>query len=453
MKLIYALIIVPLILSAIIVLQKIFIQQSIDTFSTLAICALLFLSLLAVFSLLLCRQKDWRAVENLWLSVVSSILTYMVVDLVAGYLFIKPLSPPLVPDQYVHHKMQPNTFSRFNTEDFDYIQRVNNIGLRGRDIALAKKDSIFRILILGDSFTMGKGVQDDETFAALLEESLKGRRMKVNGKTVEVVNAGVNSYAPILSFLQLSRELGHLRPDFVVLNLDMSDLIQEVAYRHAATYDANGEIVGVSGENPWTWRSVLDAPLPRENNRSNVRTPVPTVIRRWINYRLYVTRLFVLYLDTLFNESAQITIDNAVTLKNPELLKHTLAADELSRKKQWENIFDSILKIKGYCDANGIDFLLTVYPWGHQVNEKEWVPGRSGFVPDGSVVSDKSIRTIEDFALANKVDLLNVFPAFRAHNGGTALYFRHDMHWTTEGHKLMAQEFEKFLLAKYVKSP
>jgi hypothetical protein len=33
----------------------------------------------------------------------------MVVDLGAGYLFIKPLSPPLVPDQYVHHKMLPNT--------------------------------------------------------------------------------------------------------------------------------------------------------------------------------------------------------------------------------------------------------------------------------------------------------------------------------------------------------
>jgi hypothetical protein len=452
MKLISVLVVVPLILIAIIVLEKVVTHQSIGTFFILAISALLILSLLAGFSLLLYRRKKRQIVQNLWLAVVSSILTYMVVDLGAGYLFIKPLSPPLVADQYVHHKMKPNTFFRFKTEDFDYIQRVNNIGLRGRDIDLGKKDNVFRILMLGDSFTMGKGVQDDETFSVVLQKSLEAQKVKVKGKTVQVVNAGVNSYAPILSFLQLKTQLRAARADLVALNLDMSDLIQEVAYRGAAIYGPNGEISGVSGENPWTWRSVLDAPPPKEDKRSGVRPPVGTVIRRWINRRLYISRLVLLYLDRLFKESAQITIDNAVTLRNPELLKHTLATDESSRKEQWENVFDSILNIKRYCDAHGIDFLLTVYPWGHQVNEKEWVPGRSGFIPDGSVISDRSIQTIEDFAAVNKVEVLNVFPAFRGHNGGPALYFSYDMHWTPEGHKLMAKELEQFLKRKYAQT-
>lgn len=92
MKLIYVLIIVPLILIAIIVLQKIFIQESIGPFSTLAISALLFLSLLVFLSLLLYQRKKWQTVQNLWLAVVSSIVTYAVIDMGAGYLLIEPLS-------------------------------------------------------------------------------------------------------------------------------------------------------------------------------------------------------------------------------------------------------------------------------------------------------------------------------------------------------------------------
>jgi hypothetical protein len=104
----------------------------------------------------------------------------------AGYLLIKPLSPPLVPDDYVHRKMKPNTFSRFKTNEFDYIQRVNNIGLRGHNVDMVKGLNIYRILMLGDSLTMGKGVQDDETFSSILEESLRSKKLKIKGKTVQV---------------------------------------------------------------------------------------------------------------------------------------------------------------------------------------------------------------------------------------------------------------------------
>jgi hypothetical protein len=86
-----------------------------------------------------------------------------------------------------------------------------------------------------------------------------------------------------------------------------------------------------------------------------------------------------LYIDGLFNDSKEITIDNTVTLRYVNLLKHTLTEDESNRKEQWEKVFDSIKKIKIYCDDRGIDFLLTIYPWGHQVNDKEWDSGRKDF--------------------------------------------------------------------------
>ncbi len=123
----------------------------------------------------------------------------------------------------------------------------------------------------------------------------------------------------------------------------------------------------------------------------------------------------------------------------------------MQRKEQWQDVFDSILKIKKYCDDSGIKFLLTTYPWGHQVSKNEWRHGRFALVPQNAMVSDKSIQIIEKFSLNNNIDLLNVFPAFRSYNGKSALYYSYDMHWTQTGHKVMADELKRYILAKYLK--
>ena len=340
----------------------------------------------------------------------------------------------MIPDQFLHHKLEPSTYWELRTREYDYVQRVNTIGLRGSDIQLRKKPDTYRILMLGDSFTMGRGVSDDHTFSALLEESLNGKTRTLDGKNFEVLNAGVDSYTPLLSFIQLTKIASPLEPDLVVLNLDMSDLLQEVGYRNAATLGADGEIAGVDG---------------REEEVEKEGFSPATAVRHWVDQNLYVTRLILFYLDEWAEDSDESTIRNTVVLANPELLRHTLSEDEADRREQWQNIFDSILKIKKYCEDEDMSFLLTLYPWGHQVNETEWVPGRRRFIPDGAVVSDKSVHRVEDFAATVNIEVLSVFPAFRSYDGESPLYFKYDPHWTATGHKLMAREFERFIEATY----
>ena len=83
--------------------------------------------------------------------------------------------------------------------------------------------------MLGDSFTMGKGVEDDSTFSAMLDRS-----MSAGDQSVEVLNAGVDSYSPLLAYLRITKTLPDLDPDLVVLNFDMSDLVQDAFYRSGA---------------------------------------------------------------------------------------------------------------------------------------------------------------------------------------------------------------------------
>ena len=66
-------------------------------------------------------------------------------------------------------------------------------------------------------------------------------------------------------------------------------------------------------------------------------------------------------------------------------------------------------------------------------------------MPEGSVISDRSLERIRAFAAQNSIALLDLFPAFRAYAGSAPLYYRFDMHWTPAGHRLYARELQRLV--------
>jgi hypothetical protein len=421
-KFIWVLFVTTIALIAWIVYERYLVQSEFGPSSMLAVFLLVCFALALIITLLSYGTRFYEYITRIWLLVISTGMTFIIADLVAGALLIKTLSPELSPDKFRHHKLVPNTYSRFEQKDFSYIQRVNNIGLRGKDRTLEKPLNHYRILMLGDSFTMGKGVEDDQTFSFLIEESLNKNNI-CQTTTFEVLNGGVDSYAPILSYLQLSRDLVHLDPDVIVLNLDVSDLVQEAAYRENAIYNSNGEIVGVPG----TERPVL------LNQR----------IRRWIDQNMYFTRLILFYTNKLLGYK-DLSIQGVVTRANNEIIKYTLSEDKTNRNKQWKQMFDSISMIKKFSDDRSISFILVIYPWGHQVNDSEWIPGRYNFMSKDATASDKYLETIYQLSEKFGITLVNLFPLFRTYKSNSQLYFDYDMHWTVEGHKVIAKGLERF---------
>ncbi len=408
--------------SGLIFYERYIVQGFLDNFTLLLLAGAGSVAFFCITSLALLPTARGERVRKFWLGLLATGLTYAAADILAGLALIPPLSPALVGDQIVHHRLLPNTHSALYSRDFSYIQRVNNMGLRGRETSVQKTPGTRRIALLGDSFIMGKGVEDEETAAAVLEHALRQ-----DGHLVEVLNGGVDSYAPILSLLQLRTLFAPLDLDLVVLNLDMGDLLQEQAYRGRAAYDKSGRLIGVDGR--------LDGiGLPRTQRWRN-----------WINEHLYFSRLFVYYIQHWAHRHRGVNVANVVGMANPTILAHTLASDTDSRDEQWRLLFSSILDIRTFCAERGIHFILTTYPWGHQVNEREWTPGRLAFVPEGAVISDRSPQRVRDFAASSGIEFLDLFPAFRAYNGEAPLYYSFDMHWTPAGHRLLALELQRLI--------
>ena len=88
----------------------------------------------------------------------------------------------------------PNITFRFIYMDYDFrlssgnvwktrsvISHINRYGLRGPNIEPKKPEGVFRILALGDSFTFGEGVSDNETFVVQLEKILNAEKNTTAG--------------------------------------------------------------------------------------------------------------------------------------------------------------------------------------------------------------------------------------------------------------------------------
>jgi hypothetical protein len=88
----------------------------------------------------------------------------------------------------------------------------NEIGLRDAAIEPKATDEL-RILVLGDSITMGWGVAEQDTYCRQLESSL-ARRL---GRNVRVINSGVGGYNTVQELAFFRRHREELKPDLVLL--------------------------------------------------------------------------------------------------------------------------------------------------------------------------------------------------------------------------------------------
>ena len=377
----------------------------------------------------LSKTRHRELVRNLLMAFSVTVVAYLTIDFMAGWLLIVPLSPPLVPDQYRHHALVPDSHAELRQRDFSYIQRANKLGLRGRETTMEKPADTKRILMLGDSFTMGKGVEENETFAVLVEESLQESLSACGGGTVEVLNGGVDSYAPILSYIQFDRDLASFSPDLVILNLDNSDLIQEQAYRQQAVRSKDGTIVAV----------------PQIGQDSLYEQ-----FLSWTTRNLYITRIALVYLTRAMDHK-EISVRRVVNEFGREHFAHTLEGD-IDRSAQWQDIFESISHIKRRADSIQSKFLLTTYPWAHQVNSTDWIPGRYMFMDEKEQTSNTTQQTIRQHSANSEIDLYEALAEFKKYKGSEPLYFKYDPHWTPLGHRLMAAGLANYIAKHHLQA-
>lgn len=111
-----------------------------------------------------------------------------------------------------------------------YSLQTNSVGLRNVE-ELSQDENTLRILAIGDSFTFGPYVENEDTWPAQLETSLNTRFYPT--KQFEVLNAGISGYTAA-DQLEYLREKGlALNPDLVLLGVFPNDIIDYRPHKRA----------------------------------------------------------------------------------------------------------------------------------------------------------------------------------------------------------------------------
>jgi len=99
---------------------------------------------------------------------------------------------------------------------------INSEGLRDREFSLEKPPGVYRVLMLGDSTTLGWGVREEDTAAKLLERKLN-EALPPGFNHVEVINTGVGNYDTVQEVTYYETIGWKYHPDLVVLVFFIND--------------------------------------------------------------------------------------------------------------------------------------------------------------------------------------------------------------------------------------
>jgi lysophospholipase L1-like esterase len=100
--------------------------------------------------------------------------------------------------------------------------KINSQGLRDHEYPLARTPGSYRIMMLGDSTTLGWGVRLEDTAAKILERELN-ESGTAGGKRFEVLNAGVGNYDTVQEVTYYETRGRAFRPDMVILVYFIND--------------------------------------------------------------------------------------------------------------------------------------------------------------------------------------------------------------------------------------
>ena len=381
---------------------------------------------------------------RIWLGRMVSVTLAVLAALLVGELafrvfWLKQLTIRAgIEHPHFHHRLKPYETYAFTSAEFNAGTRTNRYGLRGPDPVVPKPPGVIRILMLGDSFTFGFPVQDQETFCVLIEQGLRAQ-----GYPVDVVNGGVSGASPTLHYIALRDQFLDFDPDLVMLWYDMGDIQEDQWFQKNLLYDKAGRIVRcdpyyIHGRfSVWEWLKHWSA-LAKYVDAKVLRT---------------VARLRLLgfggYLKVkLRGERAKVAIARLKREQHAEdlaeydrflLLRESSTEEMLA--PYWALSRRYLVMIRDLLAERGIPFMLGIYPYGMVVGPDQWAEGRTfwGFERGKTYDAGPALAVFEGFSRTERVPLINTFPAFREAAKTERLFYDQDGHMTPAGQRLIAE--------------
>ena len=295
----------------------------------------------------------------------------------------------------------PGSEGTFSRKEFRHRVRINSAGWRDRERVLPKPAGVFRVAVLGDSFTWGHGVDDDKVYTRVLERIVGG---------VEVLNFGLSGSSTDQQLLILKRHVLAYQPDLVLLMVTRNDFF-DTGRRRVGSYPKPMFVLSVDGALHLT----------------NVPVPEVSWLRRF-HYRLR-------------RHLGLLNLVEGVFRNHGNSLPASAAASPAADRYRLMRAL--LMEMHDQSAGAGAAFAICVTAMGAHTYPDE--------IPREDL---ERLEMLQHLARSEAIPLLNLVPGFRSAARNTSsgrpdvLHYPEDLHWTIAGHRLAAKELARLLKEK-----
>jgi hypothetical protein len=277
----------------------------------------------------------------------------------------------------------------------DVTLHTNSAGFRGtREYPLNKRAGTTRILGIGDSFTFGWGVQDEETFGAVIEST------RPNVEVINIASPGYGIDQMLLGFREIGKQF---EPDYVLIGI-----YPEVFWRATRSYTDAG----------------YGKPYFRleEGNRLRLQN-VPVSGPEELEYNQYPKVISYGLIEGLMMRSAIYRYIKHRTLR----LLRDLEWVDPDITEEWR-LGKVILRqlISEIREVGAEPVILIIPPYGWMSNTQQ-------------TSMQKSVGRLANGMNVDVLDFTEQLQSLSKQSSLERYYIPHDHHWTEEAHALVAQ--------------
>lgn len=344
---------------------------------------------------------------------VAAIITLLLLEGLLAWLWPTPFAI----ERNMYYEPDPYTGFRLKPHGIGYFQNgipavANSHGHRDDEVSLEKPPGVFRILVLGDSFTVGANVRQEEAYPQVLERLLNA---EADGRRYEVVNTAVGGWEPF-QYAQYYEHYGRaFAPDLVMVGFFVGN-------------DAYNQLDAVD--------ELPTAVLGRRVSRRAASQPLTGARVFLLEHSHLARRLFQQATPhaLVFTRTRCDAFTEEYLAVQRERLSNHLRRDA-EREALIANSVAQIERIQRLTAADGIPLLVVLLPDENQLNpalQDRLIPPAERDRYD----FDMPQTLLRERFAALGIPTLDLLPLFR--HDPRCLYMN-DTHWTAEGHLLAAQ--------------
>lgn len=307
------------------------------------------------------------------------------------------------PSKTRYWKFSPNAEVKWditeNTREY-ILLKINSKGLRDYEYSYERPEGVYRIVLLGDSMSVGFEVELEDTFPKVME--------KLGDSKLEVINLAVKAYDPTQEFVALEEDGFLYNPNLVMLAFTDSD------FEGTETSDIF---------------TIKDGKLIRNYNVYNPKfMELRNFLYKWSS--LYNILGGLVRLSFLKEQKKGFNIDKQTESYKGEITKTRLLLKHLQ----------NILQEKG------IDFVVVIIPAKQQIYEewfKKMVDQYGGGKPYEEFGTDSVTEKLKLFLKESNIQFIDLYPVLKNESDyDDSLYLGFDAdsrHFSKKTHRLIGE--------------